>query len=417
MDIFISYSSADLSVVYAFKKLLDNVSSKSLSIFIADKIKDSTGISFGEEFSSTIKDKINQAKYLIVVLTNQSIHSKWVFYEAGMAEAFGKSIFCLIMDESLNGKIKDTPFHTKHNCHMNHDNLKNMLHELIGNSDKTSTFVDNEISEFIKVNTGLKNILQSRILSAIHEYSDQKKQRFVNTNAYRFNDINEGWRLVFGVFNEESFKNGYSSIIRDYTISSHRISSFQEKESFGDYLDILIGYFHSRYYNTNHANMKLLVMLESSKYGNDHGEQYYKNIIEIFYGVDDIDSAYDLLSVLGTPCKNINFEIRLINKSILHKIIDNSHNGVILKDPFNIYNQDILSHIGVEKVRKNGALQPRFHLNIDERIVENHTKVFDLLWDECFKYQKVFLSRCNRKYYSNFGSGQLFNKLANISFT
>jgi hypothetical protein len=83
--IFISYSDYDKSKMRSLEKKLKN-SDQLVTIIIADKRQTMTSL------SEKVIRGINEADYVVPILTKQSIATQWINQEIGFAQAMGKNI-------------------------------------------------------------------------------------------------------------------------------------------------------------------------------------------------------------------------------------------------------------------------------------------------------------------------------------
>jgi TIR domain len=94
MNVFISYSHIDNVFVQNLSELLDE---KKIPYFL-----DRKSIEWGDDIPEGIKDGIETASHLLVVVSPASLKSSWVPYEIGMARARGVKILPLLTHPSLD---------------------------------------------------------------------------------------------------------------------------------------------------------------------------------------------------------------------------------------------------------------------------------------------------------------------------
>jgi WD40 repeat protein len=94
--IFISYSSQDIDFAV---KLADGLQAQGFKYWIDRKI---TG---GEEWRRLIEEQLRAADEVIVILSENSIKSKWVQYEGAKAQAWGKKIYPVLIDDEAENDL------------------------------------------------------------------------------------------------------------------------------------------------------------------------------------------------------------------------------------------------------------------------------------------------------------------------
>ena len=97
LHVFLSYAAADRE--YA-RKLFNLLSQRSnLHIFNLE------GLSAGEAWESKLKDELSQCDIFIVLLSSNSVNSKWVLSELGAAWALNKLIIPVVTNTEVLSKI------------------------------------------------------------------------------------------------------------------------------------------------------------------------------------------------------------------------------------------------------------------------------------------------------------------------
>ncbi len=86
--VFISYSRKDGSYVNQLWSVLDKLE--------VDGFLDETDIATGGTWDKHIRDTIQKADAVVIVLSENSVHSNWVMAEAGMAWGLDKRIIPVI---------------------------------------------------------------------------------------------------------------------------------------------------------------------------------------------------------------------------------------------------------------------------------------------------------------------------------
>lgn len=95
--IFLSYAAADKEYGH---KLLNLLSQRpNLHIFTLEVL------SAGEDWKSKLKDELSKCDFFIVLLSSNSVNSKWVLPELGAAWALNKSIISVVTHPEVFSKI------------------------------------------------------------------------------------------------------------------------------------------------------------------------------------------------------------------------------------------------------------------------------------------------------------------------
>jgi hypothetical protein len=93
-DFFISYSRQDTDVA---RSLVKELQEKSILGW-----RDSADIAGGEAVSSAVRDALKRSSVVIVLLSNSALHSEWVQFEIGAAEALDKKIIPVILSGDVS---------------------------------------------------------------------------------------------------------------------------------------------------------------------------------------------------------------------------------------------------------------------------------------------------------------------------
>ena len=86
--VFISYSSKDTAYAAQLERLLHNTS--------VHGFLDQSDIAAGAGLS-LIRDEINSASALLVLLSDDAVKSNWVLFEIGLAQSLGKTIIPILL--------------------------------------------------------------------------------------------------------------------------------------------------------------------------------------------------------------------------------------------------------------------------------------------------------------------------------
>jgi hypothetical protein len=96
--IFISYSRQDRDKIPEALAILREQALRGEEDLVL--VDSSTEFEAGDDIRSTIRQNIEKTDLVVVLWTESSATSSWVNYEAGMADALGKKIIVLQLDEN-----------------------------------------------------------------------------------------------------------------------------------------------------------------------------------------------------------------------------------------------------------------------------------------------------------------------------
>ena len=96
MDIFISYSKKDRTFAY---RIADDLTVAGFDVWI------DRSLGVGDKWEEMIEHQLDQAKDVIVILSDNSLKSKWVMHEGSMAYALKKNIYPLLICEITPGDL------------------------------------------------------------------------------------------------------------------------------------------------------------------------------------------------------------------------------------------------------------------------------------------------------------------------
>jgi hypothetical protein len=183
--IFISHSAKDKPVIDTLSELLIegcDLKNKDVS---SDSIEDA-GIMIGSDFTTWIKDHINESELIILLVTPNYIESKLCMAEMGAAWALDKEIFPFLhpdIDRELS-----FIFLGKHTTRLNENGLNN-LHDFISGhikkADKnTETWTSNR-KHFLDTLPGLLKSLPAPEKYTAEEYNKIYKEKEAANNLYK----------------------------------------------------------------------------------------------------------------------------------------------------------------------------------------------------------------------------------------
>jgi len=98
--IFLSYAGADRTYARKLRSLLSQ--RPNLRIFTTETL------SAGEDWESELRDELAQSDLFMVLLSSNSVDSKWVLHELGAAWALNKPIIPIVINPEAFSKIPVT---------------------------------------------------------------------------------------------------------------------------------------------------------------------------------------------------------------------------------------------------------------------------------------------------------------------
>lgn len=100
VDFFISYERSDRDEA---KRLVTALHAAKVSGWM-----DQTDLALSDSISSAIRDALKQSSVFVVLLSPRALHSQWVQFEIGAAEALGKKIVPVIVSgDHLEKQLPD----------------------------------------------------------------------------------------------------------------------------------------------------------------------------------------------------------------------------------------------------------------------------------------------------------------------
>jgi len=90
MDIFVSYSKKDQEQAY---RIVDDLAAAGFEVWIDRSLE------VGDEWEKTIEHELQEATDVVIILSENSLKSKWVMHEGSMAYALRKNLFPVLIDE------------------------------------------------------------------------------------------------------------------------------------------------------------------------------------------------------------------------------------------------------------------------------------------------------------------------------
>ena len=101
-SIFFSHSSKDKKLIMAIKSKIDTATGGVIDVFMSS---DGQSIPFGTNWVHMIEDGLKAAKIMFVFITNNSISSGWIYFEAGFAYSKGIHVIPIGIDVDV-GSLK-----------------------------------------------------------------------------------------------------------------------------------------------------------------------------------------------------------------------------------------------------------------------------------------------------------------------
>lgn len=101
-SIFFSHSSKDKNLIMAIKSKIDTATGGVIDVFMSS---DGQSIPFGTNWVHMIEDGLKAAKIMFVFITNNSISSGWIYFEAGFAYSKGIHVIPIGIDVDV-GSLK-----------------------------------------------------------------------------------------------------------------------------------------------------------------------------------------------------------------------------------------------------------------------------------------------------------------------
>jgi hypothetical protein len=106
-DIFLSYSPGDRDWVEKFRT---NLMDQGIQVFDASR-----DIQPGQDWTAVLEEALSQSRYMIIVLTPNSLSSNWVNFELGAAVSMQKSLIPIVSKELTDS---DLPFPVRRWIHL-----------------------------------------------------------------------------------------------------------------------------------------------------------------------------------------------------------------------------------------------------------------------------------------------------------
>jgi hypothetical protein len=130
--IFISHDTRDAEIAEAFCRLLSNVSVGMLKTFRSSDKKGTQGLEFGVEWYPELMKRLESARDVVCLLTEQSLGRPWILYEAGVAKGkLGIPVYGLALGIPL-AKASVGPFAQFQNCDDDVDSIAKLVIQLVG---------------------------------------------------------------------------------------------------------------------------------------------------------------------------------------------------------------------------------------------------------------------------------------------
>lgn len=175
--LFFSHSSKDKDMVLAIKNKVMQYTSGTLEIF---QSSDGESIPFGTNWIHKVEEGLKEAKVMFVFITEQSISSGWIYFEAGYA--YSKDVHVIPVGIGVSVGDLKAPLNLLQGFNITSaDSLNNFL-TIINrefNYSFSAQFTDDDFSEIISFSPGSKTthmqfdeIVKSINYQLLAEYSD-----------------------------------------------------------------------------------------------------------------------------------------------------------------------------------------------------------------------------------------------------
>ena len=175
--LFFSHSSKDKDMVLAIKNKVMKYTSGTLEIF---QSSDGESIPFGTNWIHKVEEGLKEAKVMFVFITEQSISSGWIYFEAGYA--YSKDVHVIPVGIGVSVGALKAPLNLLQGFNITSaDSLNNFL-TIINrefNYSFSAQFTDDDFSEIISFSPGSKTthmqfdeIVKSINYQLLAEYSD-----------------------------------------------------------------------------------------------------------------------------------------------------------------------------------------------------------------------------------------------------
>lgn len=192
--LFFSHSSKDKDMVLAIKNKVMKYTSGTLEIF---QSSDGESIPFGTNWIHKVEEGLKEAKVMFVFITEQSISSGWIYFEAGYA--YSKDVHVIPVGIGVSVGDLKAPLNLLQGFNITSaDSLNNFL-TIINrefNYGFPAQFTDDDFNEIISFSTGSKtthmqfdDIVKSINYQLLAEYSDGQGGKIQYDIATYFKNI------------------------------------------------------------------------------------------------------------------------------------------------------------------------------------------------------------------------------------
>ncbi len=265
--IFISYSKKDREFAHKFADDL---------IAAGHKVWIDRSLQVGDDWEKTIEAALENAQEVIVVLSQNSIHSKWVQHEGSIAYGLKKTIFPVLLD-ALNPE--DLPIWTaKFQYHnfvgVEYQKAFDVLNAILTPPNPIQDLLDQQVNAFrqtgalmsdavlgvieeaqdnLDINKDAENLIQTSLKKREEELSEREKQhqREMNQNKRlrQFTNWLTGLLVVVLILLGVAFRQ--NKISKANNIVAH---AFRENDNHNYQLAALLGLEANNIYETEEAN-------------------------------------------------------------------------------------------------------------------------------------------------------------------
>jgi len=128
--VFISHAAADRKLADAFVEFLEAVCAHQIKCVQSSSKESGTGIPYGAEWYPWIKNHVERAKTVVVLLTPESAAKPWILFEAGLAKAVADRNVIVVAVFMDPGSAFVGPFAALQGLGISDEDLKKLAAEL-----------------------------------------------------------------------------------------------------------------------------------------------------------------------------------------------------------------------------------------------------------------------------------------------
>ena len=193
--IFISHDSRDAELAKAFGELLKKSSMGILRYFCSSDKSGKSGIEYGAEWYTTIKQKVGNASDVVCLLTDRSISRPWLLYEAGMAIGRkGSKVLGLVMGMDMK-VATEGPFAQFQNCSGEKKDIVQLVKQLasrVPDAEPDDEIICDQVDKFLKIADGIQEKFKKTKKKDISSSDDKvtsSSAKLFEEVKYMFNEL------------------------------------------------------------------------------------------------------------------------------------------------------------------------------------------------------------------------------------